>query len=258
MAAGTQVRIHDGKNWQAAANSGGIRLRRRAGAGEAGFRVNDASIAQRDLIRTGRECEIVITVDGRRKVFGGFIDRPRIQAEAPGHFNIFPRMVDLSHGAAWHMITSLSAPSGMKYTDIIKRFWLAHWIDVDRSGGGVADNAAAHPEEYRPGYDTLASFTNEITQLYLPGWVWWVGHNGANSNGIAKKLFVQPKGHVDKTASVTLTENSIGHQFEVRPAVDPRNLIAVVGDDAPQSDAARPLTVTVRDTNSEKAYGQRD
>ena len=44
MALWTQVRGHDGTRWQIIANAGDIRLRRRAGAGEAGFQVNNATV----------------------------------------------------------------------------------------------------------------------------------------------------------------------------------------------------------------------
>ena len=60
MAVSTEVRVHDGAAWQTIANASDIRLRRRAGSGEASFRVNDASLEQLALIRTGRECEVVV------------------------------------------------------------------------------------------------------------------------------------------------------------------------------------------------------
>ena len=240
------------------ANASNIRLRRRVGASEASFRVEDASITQRDLLRTGRECEIVITVDGARKAFGGFIDRPRIQVASPGHFSIHPRVVDLSHGAAWRRTFPLYAPAGTKYTDNIKDYWGIHWYEVDRTSGGVADDSSTHPEKYSPGFDNLASFTNEIVQRYLPDWVWWVGHNGTDANGIQKKLFVQPRGHNDLTVSVTITENDIGPRFDIQPTIDPRNYITVVGDDDPEVSSGSPVNVAAEDANSQSAYGIRD
>ena len=258
MAVTTQVRVHDGTSWQTVSNASSIRLRRRVGASEASFRVEDASITQRDLLRTGRECEVLITVGGVRKVFGGFIDRPRIQVESPGHFSIHPRVVDLSHGASWQRTIPLYAAAGTKYTDNIKDFWGVHWNDVDRASGGVVDHDLTHPERYSPGFDNLASLTNEIVQRYLPDWVWWVGHEGADANGIRKKLYVQPRGHNDRTASVTITENDIGPRFDIQPSVDPRNYITVVGDDDPEVSSTRPISVTASDANSQAAYGKRD
>ena len=220
--------------------------------------MHDASIALRNLIRTGRECEIVITVDGSRKTFGGFIDRPRIQVEVPGSFNIQPRVVDLSHGASWKRTLPLWEPEGTKYTQIIKDFWFVHWGEVDTDGGGVVDHDLTHPERFSPGYDTLASLTNEVVGRYLPDWVWWVGHNGVDANGIHKKLFVQPRSHSDRTATVTITEGDIGIPFGVQPSVDPRNRITVVGDDDPSADSSWPVRGVAEDSNSESAYGQRD
>ena len=104
MALWTQVRVHSGSAWSVVSNVSDIRLRRKAGAGEASCRVNDASISLRNLFRTGRECEVTVNVDGHRKVFGGFVDRPEIVAEASGSFNIAVRVVDLSHGAGWHQV----------------------------------------------------------------------------------------------------------------------------------------------------------
>ena len=258
MAVETLVRVYDGSAWNTIGNASDIRLRRRPGSGEASFRVNDASIAQRDLLRTGRECEVVVTVDGQRKVFGGFIDRPRIQVEAPGSFNIHPRVVDLSHGAAWHEIVPFTRPSGTKYTDMIKTLWTIAWPQVLRETGGVVDHALTHDEEYRVGFDSLASFTNEIVQRFLPDWVWWVEHAGTtDSAGITKKLVVQPRGNTDLTATVFFTEDDVGHQFTIQPTVDPRNQIIVAGDDDPEADAADPVNVTVQDTNSTNAYGRR-
>lgn len=258
MAVTTLIRVHDGNSWQVVANGSRIRVRQRVGAGEASFRVDKASIAQRDLMRTGRECEIVITLDEVRKVFGGYIDRPRIQVESPGHFSIYPRVVDLSHGAAWQRTLPLYAPEGSKYTDTIKDYWAVHWSEVDRTSGGVVDEPSTHPERYSPGYDNLASLTNEIVQRFLPDWVWWVGHNGAGASGIQKKLFVQPRGYSDLTGSVTITEDDIGHRFEIQPTVDPRNHITVAGDDDPEVDSNWPLSATAQDANSQAAYGQRD
>ena len=255
MALWTQVRVHDGTSWQVLANASNIKLRRRAGEGEASFRVNDATIAQRDLLRTGRECEITITVGGHTKLFGGFIDRPRIQVESPGHFSIHPRVVDLSHGAAWQTVTLLRAARSTKYTDIIKQIWRYYWNQVDRSQ--VQDSVLTHPEPYYPGFDTLASFTSEVVDRYLPGWVWWVGHDGADASGITKKLYVQPRGHNDRTGSVTITENDVGGRFGIQPTVDPRNHVLVVGDDDPATDADRPVIGTATDTNSRDAYGLR-
>ena len=258
MSVTTQVRVHDGTSWHVVANASNIRLRRRAGASEASFRVENASITQRDLLRTGRECDVVITVDGVRKVFGGFIDRPRIQVEFPGHFSIHPRVVDLSHGAAWQRTIPLYAPAGTKYTDNIKDYWGIHWYEVDRISGGVVDDSSTHPEKYSPGYDNLASFTNEIVQRYLPDWVWWVGHNGTDANGIQKKLFVQPRGHNDLTVSVTITENDIGPRFDIQPTVDPRNHITVAGDDDPEASSSYPVSGIAEDSPSQAAYGRRD
>ena len=258
MAVTTLVRVHDGAAWQTVENASDIRLRRRLGSGEASFRVNDASIALRNLIRTGRECEIVITVDGSRKIFGGFIDRPRIQVEVPGSFNIQPRVVDLSHGASWKRTLPLWEPEGTKYTQIIKDFWFVHWGEVDTDGGGVVDHDLTHPERFSPGYDTLASLTNEVVGRYLPDRVRWVGHNGLDANGIHKKLFVQPRGYTDRTATVTITENDIGVPFNVQPSVDPRNRITVVGDDYPTADSSWPVHIVAEDTNSQSAYGVRD
>ena len=258
MAVTTLVRVHDGSSWQVVANTSRIRVRRRVGAAEASFRVEDASIAQRDLLRTGRECEVVITIDESTKVFGGFIDRPRLRVQSPGHFSIHPRVVDLSHGAGWQRTIPLHADEDTKYTDNIKDFWGVHWSAVDRTSGGVADHALTHPEKYTPGYDNLASFTNEIVQRFLPDWVWWVGHNGTDANGIKKKLFVQPRGHNDLTGSVTITENDIGPRFDIQPTVDPRNHITVVGDDDPETDSNWPLSSIAQDTNSQSAYGRRD
>ena len=256
MAVFTQVRVYDGSNWQTIANASDIRLRRRAGSGEAAFRLNDASLTQLALLRTGRECEVSVTVDGVQKLFGGFIDRPRVQVESPGSFNIHPRVVDLSHGAAWHEIVPFTRPAGTKYTDMIKTFWSFAWAAVDRASGGVADHALTHPEEYRVGFDSLASFTNEVVGRFLPDWIWWVGHDGANDDGIRKKLFVQPRGNTDRT-SVTITENDVGHQFQVQPTADPRNEVLVVGDDDPMTNANYPVNVRVSDSNSETAYGRR-
>ena len=258
MAVTTLVRVHDGSIWQTVDNASDIRLRRRLGSGEASFRVMDASIAQRDLLRTGRECEVVVTVNGERKTFGGFIDRPRIQVEAPGSFNIHPRVVDLSHGAAWQRTLPLYADENTKYTEILKDFWFVHWGDVDSSGGGVVDHDTTHPEKFSPGYDTLASLTNEIVHRFLPDWVWWVGHEGADANGIEKKLYVQPRGYTDRTATVTITENDIGVPFNVQPSVDPRNRITVVGDDDPTADSSWPVHIVAEDTNSQSAYGVRN
>ncbi len=258
MAVTTQVKVHDGSSWNTVANTSRIRVRRRVGAGEASFRVEDASIAQRDQLRTGRECEVVITVDETRKVFGGFIDRPRIQVQSPGHFSIYPRVVDLSHGASWQRTLPLHAPPETKYTDNIKDYWGIHWYEVDRTSGGVVDHPLTHPEKYSPGYDNLASFTNEIVQRFLPDWVWWVGHNGTDDDGIQKKLFVQPRGYNDLTGSVTITESDIGPRFDIQPTVDPRNYITVVGDDNPQVDSNWPLYATAEDSNSQSAYGRRD
>ena len=252
MAVSTEVLVRD-PSWKTIANASNIRLRRRLASGEASFRVEGATTGQLELIRTGRECEISITVDGNRKVFGGFIDRPRVQVDAPGSFNVFPRVVDLSQGAAWRRTVPLFAASGTKYTDNIKDYWAIHWSEVDRSG--VEDHASTHPEQYSPGFDTLASFTNEIVQRFLPDWVWWVGHNGRSAAGIAKKLFVQPRGHTDKT-HITIGENDVGYRFEVQPVVDPRNKIIVVGDEDISQNW--PKFVTVDDTYSQSAYGVRD
>ena len=256
MAVTTQVRVHDETSWHVVANASNIRLRRRAGASEASFRVENASITQRDLLRTGRECDVVITVDGVRKVFGGFIDRPRIQVESPGSFSIHPRVVDLTHGAVWRRAAAVAGPVQTKYTDIIKDHWAVSWGEVDRTG--VEDHYLTHPEEYRAGFDTLASFTSEVVQRYLPDWVWWVGHNGTDANGIQKKLFVQPRGHNDLTVSVTITENDIGPRFDIQPTVDPRNYITVVGDDDPEVSSGSPVNVAAEDANSQSAYGIRD
>ncbi len=212
----------------------------------------------RNLIRTGRECELIITVDGIRKVFGGFIDRPRIQVEAPGSFNIYPRVVDLSHGASWKGTLPFYSTEGTKYTDALKGYWFIHWGEVDTDSGGVVDHDLTHPERFSPGFDTLANLTNEIVHRFLPDWTWWVGHNGANNNGIQKKLFVQPRGHTDRTAAVTITENDIGIPFGIQPKVDPRNRITVVGDDNPSVSANWPVRVTSEDSNSQSAYGVRD
>ena len=194
MAVNALVRVYDGSVWHTVSNVSDVRLRRRAGSGEASFRVNDATLAQLDLLRTGRECEIVLIVDGERKVFGGYVDRPRVQVEVPvpGSFNIHPRIVDLSHGAAWRTTLPLFSNVDSKYTDIIKDNWGVYWSAVDRVSG-VTDDPSTHPERYTPEYDSLASFTNEIVERYLPDWVWWVGHDGADANGIRKKLFVQPR-----------------------------------------------------------------
>lgn len=258
MAATVTIRVHDGGNWNTLpeAQVGPVRLRRRVGAGEASFQLNDASIAQRDLLRTGRECEIVLTVGGETQTFGGFLDRPRLRAESPGHFNIRPRVVDLSHGAAWHNVIDLFSEAGTKYTDTLKGFWGVNWSTVDTSG--VADDPATHPEQYRPGYTNLAHLTSEIVGRYLKDWVWYVAHNGADGNGILKQLYVQPRGSNDLTGSVIIGEGDLSLPFEVEPSVDPRNHIRVVGDDDPDQDQDRPVSVSVDDANSQAAYGLRD
>ena len=256
MAVTTQVRVHDGTNWQAISNVSDIRLRRRVGGSEASFRVYDASIAQRNLVRTGRECEVVITVDGNRKVFGGYIDKPRLQAVAPNSFNISPRVVDLSHGAAIQNTAPIYADADEKYTDLVSIYWSIHWNDVDTSG--VTDHPTTHPERISPGFDSLASFTDEIVKRYLPDWVWWVGHNGTGANGILKKLFVQPRGHQDRTSDITITENDINIPFDVQPIVDPRNYILVAGDDDPSGSSTWPVRAVVEDANSQAAYGRRE
>ena len=148
------------------------------------------------------------------------------------------------------------AAEGTKYTDYIKDFWHIHWSDVDRTG--VVDHASTHPEKYSPGYDTLANFTNEIVQRFLPDWLWWVGHDGSDVNGIIKKLFVQPRGHTDLTGSVTITEDDVGVPFRVQPQVDPRNAITVVGDADPTVNPNWPVSVTSTDTTSQTAYRERD
>ena len=256
MAVNVLVRVYDGSVWHILSNVSDVRLRRRAGSGEASFRVNDASLAQLALLRTGRECEVVLTVDGERKVFGGYVDRPRVQVDVPGSFNIHPRIVDLSHGAAWRTTLPLFSNVDSKYTEIIKDNWGVYWSAVDRVGG-VTDHSSTHPERYTPGYDSLASFTNEVVERYLPDWVWWVGHDGADANGILKKLFVQPRGYTDRTASVFFGENDIGIPFQVQPTVDPRNDITVVGDDNPSVNSNWPVYFTSEDTNSQAAYGIR-
>ena len=251
----TQVRVHDGTSWRVVSNASNIRLRRRVGASEASFRVENASITQRDLLRTGRECEVVITVDGARKVFGGFIDRPRIGAKAPGHFAIFPRVVDLTHGATWHTGFQFTWPAGTKYTQIIWDTWYGRWNEVDRSG--IQDNSLIAPDVYRLGFETLGRFMEKIGKEYLPDWVWWVGHDGADANGIQKKLYVQPRGHNDRTGSVTVTEDDIGFDYQIQPTVDPRSDVLVVGDDDPEVDGNWPLYVTTFDAGSRSAYGTR-
>ena len=257
MAVSTQVRVHSGSTWSEVSRVSDIRLRRKVGAGEASFRVNDASLALKNLLRTGRECEITITVGDQHKVFGGFIDRPEIEAEAPGHFNLLVRVVDLSHGAGWQRVVPAVAASGTKYTDMLKQFWAASWDVVDTASGGVADNDLTHAETYRPGHDYLASVTDDIVKRFLPNWHWWVSHNGTSSSGISKKLNVQPRGHVDKTGWITITESDIGPRFRVRPTVDPRNYITVCGDDDPDTASERPVSRIVTDTNSQGAYGVR-
>jgi hypothetical protein len=257
VAVTVQVRVHDGTNWNTLPESqiSDLRVIRRVGAGGASFQVNDATIAQRDLLRTGRECEIQITVDGVTKFFGGFIDRPRIQVQAPGHFNIRPRVVDLTHGATWRIVGFLIGTLGTKYTQLITDFWSTTWpIDLT----GVQDDPKTHPEDYRTGFDTLANFTSEIVRQFLPDWVWWVGHNGSNASGILKKLYVQPRGFNDLTGTVTLTESDIGVPFDIEATVDPRNTIWVIGDDDPDTDFNDPLMTSVSDTNSQTAYGTRD
>ena len=257
MAVYTQVRVHAGTTWSAVSTAADIRLRRKAGAGEASFRVPNASGALKNLLRTGRECEVSITVDGAYKVFGGFIDRPEIEVVAPGHYNILVRVVDLSHGAGWQRIVPASIASGTKYTDMLKQLWAQSW-DVVETITGVADHDLTHPETYRPGHDHLASVTDTIVRRFLPDWMWWVSHNGASaSGGIAKKLNVQPRGHVDKTGNVTITENDIGHRFRIRPTMDPRNYITVCGDDDPDTASERPVSSIAVDANSQSAYGVR-
>ena len=160
MAVYTQVRVHAGTTWSAVSTAADIRLRRKAGAGEASFRVPNASGALKNLLRTGRECEVSITVDGAYKVFGGFIDRPEIEVVAPGHYNILVRVVDLSHGAGWQRIVPASIASGTKYTDMLKQLWAQSW-DVVETITGVADHDLTHPETYRPGHDHLASVTDD-------------------------------------------------------------------------------------------------
>ena len=257
MAVTTQVRVHSGSTWSEVSRVSDIRLRRKAGAREASFQVNDASIALRNLFRYGRECEITVNVDGHSKVFGGFVDRPEIVAEVPGSFNLEVRLVDLSHGAGWQRVVPAIAASGSKYIDMLKQFWAQSWPEVETITG-VANNDLTHPETYRPGHDYLASVTDGIVNRFLPGWYWWVSHNGASdSGGIAKKLNVQPRGHVNKTVSVTIDENDIGPRFRLRPSVDPRNYITVCGDDDPDTASERPVSRISVDTASQAAYGVR-
>ena len=165
-------------------------------------------------------------------------------------------MVDLTHGAAWHRVFYLQASPQTRYTAIIEDLWRNAWGEVDRSQ--IQHDEREHPEAWRLVYGNLAESTSEIVERYLPGWSWRVGHGGANSDGLVKKLFVKPRDYNDRTREVTITGEDIGYRFEIEPSVDPRNFIVVTGDDDPASDQGRPLYFGADDRNSRAAYGTRD
>lgn len=260
-----RVRVYDGTDFIEIEQANSIRIRARHAGGQASFFIPDATIAQKDLCRQGRECEIVLIIGGETITFGGYISTPILKSRNPLHFDLAIKVEDLTHGAAWYAVRDSGADLGDEwvpatdYVDIIKDIFSNSWpggIDVTGVDANALDTAAG--ETYQIHYDYIGRSVNKIVKEYLQDWVWFIKHNGTDSNGIIKKVFVTGRGSVDRTGTIELTEETVGYKWQMQPIHDPRSLVIAVGDDDPSTDLFDPLFASSESTASVTAYGERE
>ena len=263
------IRVHDGAVWQELAVVSSIRMKKRVGGGTAQFFIPDATLAEVALLRTGALVEITYSVDGDIVNFGGYVDVPEISVRTNGHFDLSLKIVDLTHRAGWQVVKNSGGQagdtwaSGTKLTDIIVAIFTNSWggaTALDTSG--IVSDSEIVNDEYIIHNEYIGRAVDKIVKQFLPDWDWWVEHDGGVTLGLDMKVVCGPRGSNDRTNTIELTEDDVGPKFRLKPAIDPRGTVYMVGADDPANPTPgfdhRPLWAPAIKAASNTAYGPRD